>query len=101
MKSGIHPNYNKATVVCNCGNEFETGSKNLFAWSLFTMPSIPYWTTKAATARDKLISLIVDMVLHKTTKIAEVFIKIGWGYIISASFKFRYCQILGEIKERY
>lgn len=26
MKSGIHPNYKKATVKCACGNEFETGS---------------------------------------------------------------------------
>ena len=27
MKNGIHPNYQKAKVVCvSCGNEFETGS---------------------------------------------------------------------------
>lgn len=26
MKAGIHPNYNKITVKCACGNEFETGS---------------------------------------------------------------------------
>ena len=26
MKEGIHPNYNKATVKCACGNTFETGS---------------------------------------------------------------------------
>ena len=27
MKKGIHPNYNKITVVCTtCGNEFESGS---------------------------------------------------------------------------
>ena len=27
MKKGIHPNYNKVTVVCTtCGNTFETGS---------------------------------------------------------------------------
>jgi large subunit ribosomal protein L31 len=27
MKKGIHPNYQKAKVVCvSCGNEFETGS---------------------------------------------------------------------------
>ncbi|QOR34135.1 50S ribosomal protein L31 [Clostridium sp. 'deep sea'] len=26
MKKDIHPNYNKCTVTCACGNTFETGS---------------------------------------------------------------------------
>jgi len=26
MKKGIHPEYNKTTVTCACGNVFETGS---------------------------------------------------------------------------
>lgn len=26
MKAGIHPEYNQATVTCNCGNTFVTGS---------------------------------------------------------------------------
>ena len=26
MKAGIHPNYYQATVTCNCGNTFVTGS---------------------------------------------------------------------------
>ncbi len=26
MKTGIHPEYKKATVNCACGNTFETGS---------------------------------------------------------------------------
>ena len=26
MKEGIHPNYQEAKVVCNCCNEFVTGS---------------------------------------------------------------------------
>ena len=26
MKDGIHPNYYQATVTCNCGNTFKTGS---------------------------------------------------------------------------
>ena len=29
MKKGIHPQYNKVTVVCvSCGNTFESGSTN-------------------------------------------------------------------------
>ena len=26
MKPGIHPDYKKASVTCNCGNTFETSS---------------------------------------------------------------------------
>ena len=26
MKEGIHPNYHTVTVICACGNTFETGS---------------------------------------------------------------------------
>ena len=26
MKEGIHPSYYQATVTCNCGNSFVTGS---------------------------------------------------------------------------
>ena len=26
MREGIHPNYYQATVECNCGNKFVTGS---------------------------------------------------------------------------
>ena len=26
MREGIHPTYNQATVTCNCGNTFVTGS---------------------------------------------------------------------------
>ena len=26
MKEGIHPNYGKSIVKCECGNTFETGS---------------------------------------------------------------------------
>ena len=28
MKEGIHPDYYQATVTCNCGNTFVTGSTN-------------------------------------------------------------------------
>ena len=50
MKEGIHPNYYQATVTCNCGNTFVTGS---------TRPSItvevcskchPFYTGKEKTA---------------------------------------------------
>ena len=28
MREGIHPDYYQATVTCNCGNTFVTGSTN-------------------------------------------------------------------------
>jgi large subunit ribosomal protein L31 len=28
MREGIHPKYQQATVTCNCGNTFVTGSTN-------------------------------------------------------------------------
>ena len=28
MREGIHPEYHQATVTCNCGNTFVTGSTN-------------------------------------------------------------------------
>ena len=31
MREGIHPNYYQATVTCNCGNTFVTGS-NTGSW---------------------------------------------------------------------
>ena len=32
MKEGIHPQYYQATVTCNCGNTFVTGSTRNTAW---------------------------------------------------------------------
>ena len=36
MREGIHPAYYQAKVVCNCGNEFVTGSTaegNFSTWT--------------------------------------------------------------------
>ena len=53
MKSGIHPKYHKATVVCNCGNEFETGSTKESIRVEVCSQCHPFYTgqQKAATAR--------------------------------------------------
>ena len=38
MREGIHPKYYQAKVVCNCGNEFVTGST--FGYTRCEMPHI-------------------------------------------------------------
>ena len=47
MREGIHPKYYQAKVVCNCGNEFVTGS---------TKEDIHVYTgqQKAAKARGRI-----------------------------------------------
>ena len=53
MKSGIHPKYFNAKVVCNCGNEFETGSTNESIRVEVCSQCHPFYTgqQKAAQAR--------------------------------------------------
>ena len=45
MREGIHPNYYQATVTCNCGNTFVTGS---------TCHSFYTGQQKAASARGRI-----------------------------------------------
>ena len=56
MREGIHPNYYQAKVVCNCGNEFVTGStKKVIATE--TLPSflpLSLVQQKAAAARGRI-----------------------------------------------
>ena len=46
MREGIHPDYYQATVTCNCGNTFVTGSTKCH----------PFYTgqQKAAAARGRI-----------------------------------------------
>ena len=40
MKEGIHPEYYQATVTCNCGNTFVTGSTNRKSTLKFALNAI-------------------------------------------------------------
>lgn len=53
MKQGIHPEYYQAKVVCNCGNEFVTGStkENIRVEICSKCHSFYTGQQKAATAR--------------------------------------------------
>ena len=53
MKEGIHPDYYQAKVVCNCGNEFVTGSTKESIHVEICSKCHPFYTgqQKAAAAR--------------------------------------------------
>ena len=56
MKEGIHPNYYQAKVVCNCGNEFVTGStkKDIHVEICSKCHSFYTGQQKAASARGQI-----------------------------------------------
>ena len=64
MKEGIHPEYYQATVTCNCGNTFVTGSKKKISM-LKSVPSVTHSTQDSRRQLQPagvLISSIVNMV---------------------------------------
>lgn len=56
MREGIHPNYNEATVKCNCGNEFVTGSTKESIHVEICSKCHPFYTgtQKAVSARGRI-----------------------------------------------
>ncbi len=55
MKEGIHPQYYQATVTCNCGNTFVTGSTKPEIHVEVCSKCHPFYTgqQKAAQARGR------------------------------------------------
>ena len=60
MKEGIHPNYYQATVTCNCGNTFVTGSTSEEIHVEICSKCHPFYTgqQKATQARGRVDSSI-------------------------------------------
>ena len=58
MREGIHPDYYQAKVVCNCGNEFVTGSTKEEIHVEICSKCHPFYTgqQKASSLADVLIS---------------------------------------------
>ncbi len=56
MREGIHPNYYQATVTCNCGNTFTTGSTKQDIHVEICSKCHPFYTgqQKAAQARGRI-----------------------------------------------
>ena len=64
MRKGIHPDYQQATVTCNCGNTFVTGSTKPELHVEICSACHPFYTgqQKAISARGRLISSTRNMV---------------------------------------
>ena len=56
MREGIHPEYHQAKVVCNCGNEFVTGSTKEEIHVEICSKCHPFYTgqQKASSARGRI-----------------------------------------------
>lgn len=56
MREGIHPAYYQAKVVCNCGNEFVTGSTNEEIHVEICSKCHPFYTgqQKASSTRGRI-----------------------------------------------
>ena len=73
MKEGIHPNYYQAKVVCNCGNEFVTGSTKedihveVCSSAIHSIPA----SRKLLQHVDVLINSIVNMALRPLNKLEQ------------------------------
>ena len=56
MREGIHPDYHEATVTCNCGNTFVTGSTKKDIHVEICSACHPFYTgqQKAVSARGRI-----------------------------------------------
>ena len=62
MRKGIHPDYQQATVTCNCGNTFVTGSTKPELHVEICSACHPFYTgqQKAAQARGRVDSMYLS-----------------------------------------
>ena len=74
MREGIHPEYHQATVTCNCGNTFVTGSTKENIHVEICSKCVPIQDSRKQHRHAAvLISLIKNTVLNKKRmKQAEV-----------------------------
>ena len=73
MKEGIHPAYYQAKVVCNCGNEFVTGStkKDIHVEVCSKCHSFYTGQQKAAALADVLTSSTASTASAQTNSLAK------------------------------
>ena len=83
MREGIHPDYYQATVTCNCGNTFVTGSTKKSALNVIHSTQV---SRKLLQLVDVLISSTKNTALtHKTIrkdKRVEVFTNLNLFFSI-------------------
>ena len=84
MKQGIHPEYHQATVTCNCGNTFVTGSTKNEIHVEVCSKCHSFYTgqQKAAQARGRIDKFNKKYGLGETNNS----IPMGWGLKKSQPF---------------
>ena len=86
MREGIHPDYYQATVTCNCGNTFVTGSTKKDIQSALNVIHSTQVSRKLLQLVDVLISSTKNTALtHKTIrkdKRVEVFTNLNLFFSI-------------------
>ena len=82
MREGIHPNYYQATVTCNCGNTFVTGSTKENIHVEICSKCHPFYTgqQKATQARGR-----VDTVLNKKYEVMRAEVEISVLFVFRRS----------------
>ena len=82
MKEGIHPDYYQATVTCNCGNTFVTGSTSKEIHVEICSKCHPF----SQDSRKQLRPEVVLTSLTRNTEFSNKRIPTGWDCEISAYF---------------
>ena len=87
MKAGIHPNYYQATVTCNCGNTFVTGSTKPELHVEVCSKCHSFYTgqQKAAQARGRIDKFNRKYGVQANKKLGkvEVFINLNLNLIVT------------------
>ena len=60
MREGIHPNYYQATVTCNCGNTFVTGSTKPESTWKFVQNAIH--STQDSRRQHRLVDVLISSI---------------------------------------
>ena len=79
MREGIHPNYYQATVTCNCGNTFVTGSTKETIHVEICTKCHPFYTgqQKATQARGRVDKFNKKQVLNKKYEVMRAEVEIS------------------------
>jgi len=73
MKEGLHPQYYQATVTCNCGNTFVTGSTKKEIHVEVCSKCHPFYTGKQRFEQvSTLISFMVEPVSNVAPQVTQV-----------------------------
>lgn len=68
MREGIHPDYQEATVTCNCGNTFVTGSTKPELHVEICSACHPFYT-----GQRKLFQLVVELISSTRNMVSNNF----------------------------